>query len=199
MQVKTSYETLFDSVYDHNNLVLVMETNRDDAREVWQRGPVKDVPPLLQPVAHALLQVGEELERYMRDFPAELLWVRPAGLASVGFHLLHISGVIDRLFTYARGEALSQDQLKYLASEKESSDRTAPELLEVVQKRINEAVEQLEHTLETSLTESRELGRKKIPTTVIGLMFHAAEHAQRHTGQLLVTSRIVQEGLRHDV
>ena len=39
-------------------------------------------------------------------FPPSLLWTRPAGLASVGFHLQHIAGVIDRLFTYARGEAL---------------------------------------------------------------------------------------------
>jgi len=31
---------------------------------------------------------------------------RPAGAASAAFHVRHIAGVIDRLFTYARGQAL---------------------------------------------------------------------------------------------
>lgn len=69
------------------------------------------MPPLLQPVAHALLQAREEVEALMLDFPEALLWERPAGVASVGFHLQHLTGVLDRLLTYARGEALSQGQL----------------------------------------------------------------------------------------
>jgi hypothetical protein len=72
--------------------------------EAWLRGPVDGVPALLQPVAHALLQAREETRALLRDFPVDLLWNRPAGLASVGFHLQHLSGVVDRLFTYARGE-----------------------------------------------------------------------------------------------
>lgn len=171
-----------------------MTPTNHDTREVWQRGPVDGVPPLLQPVAHALLQVGEETERYMQDFPAALLWERPAGVASVGFHLLHIAGVIDRLFTYARRESLDARQLQELAAEKEVP--AAPveplELVHNLQEKIGDAVKQLKSTLESSLTESRELGRKKIPTTVLGLLFHAAEHAQRHTGQLLVTARILR-------
>src|SRR5690606_27585721 len=90
--------------------------------EFWQRGPVKDVPPLLQPVAHALLQAAEEAGRFTEDFPAAQLWEKPAGVASVGFHLKHIRGVIDRLFTYARGEGLSAEQLKELAEEQKASD-----------------------------------------------------------------------------
>jgi hypothetical protein len=31
-----------------------------DQGEVWQRGPINGVPGLLQPVAHALLQVVED-------------------------------------------------------------------------------------------------------------------------------------------
>ena len=85
--------------------------------EVWLRGPLPDVPPLLQPVAHALLQAREELTAAMTDFPPELLNERPAGVASVGFHLQHLSGVLDRLLTYVRAEALTAEQLAALAAE----------------------------------------------------------------------------------
>ncbi|HEU5147585.1 MAG TPA: DinB family protein, partial [Chryseosolibacter sp.] len=54
----------------------------DSSLEVWQRGPVEGVPALLQPVAHALLQAVEEVERYTANFPSEFLWERPAGVAS---------------------------------------------------------------------------------------------------------------------
>ena len=74
--------------------------------ETWLRGPVPDIPPLLQPVAHALLQAAEEVAALLTDFPAEKLAERPLGLASVGFHLRHLTGVLDRTFTYARSEAL---------------------------------------------------------------------------------------------
>ena len=76
-----------------------------------------DVPGLLQPVAHALLQAREEVEALLSDFDDDLLWTRPAGVASVGFHLRHLAGVLDRLFTYARGGHLSEAQLSYLESE----------------------------------------------------------------------------------
>ena len=87
------------------------------ATETWLRGPVEGVPSLLQPVAHALLQAREETRALLRDFPPDLLWNCPAGLASVGFHLQHVSGVVDRLFTYARGESLSDQQRGSLAAE----------------------------------------------------------------------------------
>ena len=46
---------------------------------------------------------------------------------------------------------------------------------------------------ETTLTDERFVGRKKLSTTVIGLLFHAAEHSQRHVGQLLVTVSAVKD------
>src|SRR5688572_5658668 len=85
--------------------------------EAWLRGPVEGVPAVLQPIAHALLQAREESRRLLENFPAELLWTRPAGIASVGFHLQHITGVVDRLFTYARGESPSTPQQETLARE----------------------------------------------------------------------------------
>ncbi len=160
--------------------------------EVWMRGPVADVPPLLQPVAHALLQAHEEVERYLAGFDDNLLWEKPGGMAAVGFHLQHLSGVVDRLFTYAREEALSAAQFAALRAEGQAdAGISSPKLVEAFGQQVQMAVAQLRGTDESKLSEARYLGRKRIPTTQAGLLFHAAEHIQRHVGQLLVTVRWV--------
>lgn len=158
------------------------------------RGPVAGIPALLQPVAHALLQAREEVTEVMLEFPEELLWKRPAGMASAGFHLQHLTGVADRLFTYAIGQALSKEQLMALASEKQP--HTGLKISQLVQQfsdQIDSAIKQLKSTDENTLTEPRGVGRAQIPSTVIGLLFHAAEHVQRHVGQLLVTVKVLEK------
>ena len=162
--------------------------------EVWLRGPLPGIPALLQPVAHALLQAREEVETHLRDFPADRLWERPAGVASVGFHLQHLAGVLDRLFTYARGEGLTAGQLAALAAEgKPTGLASEPAaLVQLFGQQVEKSLAQLRITDEKTLTEPREVGRAKLPSTVLGLLFHAAEHTQRHVGQLLVTARVVQ-------
>ncbi|MFC5408643.1 DinB family protein [Larkinella bovis] len=164
--------------------------------EVWQRGPFPGLPPLLQPVAHALLQAQEEITDLMQDFPKELLWQKPARVASPGFHLQHLSGVLDRLFTYARGEALSSEQREWLAAEGNPSAADDPvrDLVERFNTQIDRAIHQLRTTDEASLTDFRGVGRAQLPSTVLGLLFHAAEHTQRHLGQLLVTVRVLRAG-----
>lgn len=160
--------------------------------EVWLRGPLPDIPALLQPIAHALLQAHEEIEAIMTDFDEDNLWKRPADVASVGFHLQHLTGVLDRLFTYARGESLSDTQLQYLASEgKENQETKINTLVELFKNQVILAIQQLKTTDSETLTEIREVGRAKIPSTVIGLLTHAAEHTTRHLGQLLVTAKVV--------
>ncbi|MEP6466698.1 MAG: DinB family protein [Parafilimonas sp.] len=160
--------------------------------EVWLRGPLENIPGLLQPVAHALLQANEEIDELMQNFDASLLWKRPANVASVAFHLQHIAGVQDRLFTYAKEEMLSQQQLDYLKNEgKENDAITIKFLLENLEYQTQKSVAQLNETNITTLTEIRYVGRKKIATTVMGLLFHSAEHTMRHAGQLLVTVRIL--------
>ena len=163
--------------------------------EAWLRGPVDGVPDLLQPIAHALLQAREEARSLMQDFPPQLLWERPAGLASAGFHLQHIAGVIDRLFTYARGEALSPDQQRTLAVEGRQTNTggNVDDLLGGIDAQVDRALNQLRAINPVTLTDARAVGRKQLPSTVMGLLFHAAEHAQRHVGQLLVTVRVVSE------
>lgn len=156
--------------------------------EYWMRGPVENVPALLQPVAHALLQARDEVNEMMQGFPPHLLWQKAAGLASPAFHLQHLSGVIDRLFTYAKAEQLSPQQLNELSAEgKEDSNIDIENLLLRFNYQVAEALAQLTKTDEKTLTDFRGVGRRQLPSTVMGLLFHAAEHTMRHTGQLLVT------------
>jgi hypothetical protein len=159
--------------------------------EVWLRGPLPQVSPLLQPVAHALLQASEEVDALMQGFPEERLWERPAEVASPGFHLQHLAGVLDRLFTYARGESLNDVQARYLAAEGAGGAGLA-ELIENFHAQVDRSLEQLRQIDAVSLTEYRAVGRAQLPSTVLGLLVHAAEHTQRHVGQLLVTVRIVR-------
>lgn len=165
-----------------------------DRKEFWQRGPIENVPGLLQPVAHTLLEVGEEVHIIMEGFPENLLWKRPAGVASPAFHLQHISGVIDRLFTYAQKELLSKEQMHDLSLEsaEENNSLSMQQMISNLDKRISVAVEELRATDVETLEEARGVGRKQIPTTLIGLYFHAAEHSMRHVGQLLVTVKILK-------
>jgi hypothetical protein len=159
--------------------------------EVWLRGPLLDIPPLLQPVAHALLQAREEVEALMAGFPEERLWARPGGVASAGFHLQHLAGVLDRLFTYARGESLSEKQLSALKAEGEQSPGISSALLlEAFRQQVELALAELRSIDEQILTSPRSVGRSKLPSTVLGLLVHSAEHVQRHVGQLLVTVRV---------
>lgn len=163
-----------------------------DPREVWLRGPLSDMPALLQPVAHALLQAGEELDALLADFPESKLWERPAGLASPGFHLQHLRGVLDRLFTYARGEMLTEPQLTALAAEgKPDGAATVLSLLQAFHHQKNACLRQLREEDASGITRLRYVGRAKIPSTSNGLYVHAAEHTMRHLGQLLVTVRIL--------
>jgi len=161
--------------------------------EVWLCGPLPSVPALLQPVAHALLKAKEEINVLMKDFNELLLLKKPVGVASVGFHLQHIPGVQDRLFTYAKGELLNKQQLEYLQNEGKQNDAvTVTDLLENLNLQTSKSIKQLSETDVNTLTAARGVGRKQFPSTVMGLLFHAAEHTMRHTGQLIVTTKILK-------
>lgn len=161
--------------------------------EVWLRGPIQGIPALLQPAAHALLQASEDMHKYANDFMVELLWQKPAGRASIGFHLQHLTGVLDRMLTYAKKENLSNLQLETLEKEGVANPNiTVDQLLQDFDEKISEAIEYFKTLDVNSLTEERFVGRKKMPSTHLGLLFHAAEHSQRHIGQMLVTISILK-------
>jgi uncharacterized damage-inducible protein DinB len=162
--------------------------------EVWLRGPIAGVPALLQPVAHSLLQCREEIARVLAGLTSEEIWSEHANAASIGFHVQHAIGSLDRLFSYARGEALSDAQRRVLVQETQPDKHvTASDLLAAFDAGVARALDQLRGTEETTLTTVRHVGRARLPSTVIGLLFHAAEHTQRHVGQALTTSRLMTQ------
>ncbi len=161
--------------------------------EPWLRGAVPDVAPIFQPVVHVLMQVREDVRRVLDGFPDERLEVRPGGVASVRFHLRHMAGVLDRMATYARGEALSPDQFAALSHEESPGDETAEALVAAFEAAIDAVVAQVRDTDPGTAHEARGVGRQALPSTVLGTLFHAAEHVQRHVGALLVTARVVSE------
>jgi uncharacterized damage-inducible protein DinB len=158
--------------------------------EVWLRGPLPDYIDELQPVAHSLLQVREEIER-AAQLPVEDVWARPGGAASIGFHLKHLAGSLDRLLTYAAGRQLSAAQYDYLASEATETKEPADVLVRRAHDAIDRALTYVRTTPLCTLDERRQVGRDRLPSTVLGLLFHAAEHAQRHSAQIITTAKIV--------
>jgi uncharacterized damage-inducible protein DinB len=160
--------------------------------EVWLRGPVPGVPAALLPAAHAFLQTLEDVERAAGELTLDELWRRPGGAPSVGFHVMHLIGSTDRLLTYSRGERLSPDQRQALAAEEAPPRRTAGDLIAELRAAIDAALAHLGQVPVALLFEPRTVGRAALPTTTIGLLFHAAEHSQRHAGQIVTTARIVR-------
>lgn len=161
--------------------------------EVWLRGPIPQIAPVLQPAAHALLQVAEDVLPIVAGLTVEQLWERPGGAASIGFHLKHLPGSLDRLLTYARGESLSKDQLAYLASERVVDEErpSLESLTTTLARSIDDAIAYLRTVPDESVHTLREVGRQKLPSSTLGLIFHAAEHSSRHAGQIVTLCRVV--------
>lgn len=160
--------------------------------EAWLNGPVHGVPSLFQPVAHALVQARADVAEHAQGISAETLWTH-RNAAAAGFHLVHAANAIDRLFTYARGELLSDTQKATLRGE--TADH--PELDGAAVARhlsttIDRALAQLKDTEPDTAFEERRVGRSGAPSNVIGLLFHAGEHTTRHVGQFITTLKMLQ-------
>jgi len=164
------------------------------APEVWQRGPVPGYDAFLMPAVHAFLQVQEDLRALANNLSDADAWARPGEAASIAFHIRHIGGATDRLLTYARGEALTGTQREAMQAESAvpSPTPSLPALVEEAVAAIDAALAQLRATPRETLLEPRAVGRAQLPTSVLGLLFHAAEHATRHTGQAMTTARVLR-------
>jgi uncharacterized damage-inducible protein DinB len=163
--------------------------------EAWLRGPIVDCDPILLPVGHSLVQAREDLEQLATRVEAADVWTRPGGAASIGFHVMHLGGALDRLFTYARGEMLDDRQKAAAKAEAEpSSEQTLAGVTAETLKTIQSALDQLARTPRETVLDGRKVGRAGLPATVLGLLFHAAEHTTRHVGQAVTTAKILQDG-----
>jgi len=144
------------------------------------------------PVFYTFAQVREELAKHTARLTQEQVWTKPANAAaSLGFHLRHIAGSIDRLTTYLVGQQLSEVQLDSLRHESEPG-LPLEDLLRGIDDSLYASEEQLREIDPNSLYEHRSVGRRAMPTTVLGLIVHIAEHTQRHLGQAITTIKIVR-------
>jgi uncharacterized damage-inducible protein DinB len=162
------------------------------SEEAWLGGPLDGVLPHLMPVAHALVQAARDVEP-LADLETAALWARPAGVASVGFHLQHVVGVLDRLLTYARGEPLNEAQKSALRAEGQPGEPPADAggLVRKAREAVARALHQVRATPAESLLAARAVGRQQLPSSVLGLLYHASEHVTRHVAQATTTARIV--------
>lgn len=162
--------------------------------EPWLCGPLDDVSPLTMPAAHALAQSRGDIEVHASNLTDSEVWLKPNGSPSVGFHLRHIAGSIDRLLAYTAGRSLTDEQFRYLGSEGLPGEPPldTESLISSAQLKIDEALQVIRSIPDDMLFEPRVVGRAHLPTNVFGLLFHIAEHTQRHTGQLITTARIVR-------
>jgi uncharacterized damage-inducible protein DinB len=158
--------------------------------EPWLRGTQTELAAVIRAVVHALELSREDVTRSCAPLNIEELNARPAGIASVAFHVRHIVRSLDRLLTYAEGRQLNEDQLSELKTELDS-DATPEETFAEFQKGIDKALERVRAFNNADLEQPRTVGKKALPTTVGGLMVHCADHTQRHTGQAVTTAKIV--------
>jgi uncharacterized damage-inducible protein DinB len=164
--------------------------------EAWLRGPIQGVDEYLQPAAHALAQAREDIGIATTGVSLEQLWTRPNDAASLGYHLRHLAGSLDRLLTYARGVQLDDRQQAALKIEMEPGNPPddVTHLVQQARSAIDAALAQIRATRREELLEPRTVGRKALPSTVLGLLFHAAEHTTRHVGQAITTAKVVSGG-----
>ena len=161
--------------------------------EPWMRGPMEGVHPLLSPVLYSFQQAREDLAKHTEGLTPEQIWSSPNGFGSVGFHLRHIAGSTERLMQYLQGRQLTQAQLAVLTAENSPTGPDRDELLGMMDQAFSEAETVVRGLDPGELTEARTVGRQMLPTTVIGLLTHIAEHTQRHVGQAIVVAKVVRD------
>jgi len=162
----------------------------DRPQEAWLRGPIEGVAPHLMPVFHSFAMVREDLAYYTRGLTTEDVWRRAGSLPSLGFHLRHIAHSVDRLVTYLCGNQLSDAQIATLKQEAEPG-ATLAELLEDIDEKLSDAERRIRTIEPGMLNEPRYIGKKRLPSNVLGLLVHVAEHTQRHLGQAITTAKLV--------
>ena len=162
--------------------------------EPWLRGTDTDVPAVARAVLHALQLADEDLRKWCGSLSDSEVNARPAGLAPVAFHIRHVARSLDRLLTYAEGQALTDEQMARLGTEL-VHDATTEDLLAELTAALAKAALRIRALANTNLEEARTVGRNQLPTTVGGLLVHVADHTQRHVGQAVTTAKTLRNNL----
>ena len=160
--------------------------------EPWLRGAIPGVDPCVAPVLYAFQQAREDLAIYVDGLSPAQIWARPYGFGSVGFHIRHIAGSTDRLVSYLANRELGPAQIAAVSAEEEPGNQSAEALLAEME-RVFRSAEAVVRSIEPArLPEPRWVGRKRLPTTVAGLLTHIAEHTQRHIGQAISAAKLAK-------
>lgn len=156
--------------------------------EPWMRGTHEELDGLRRAVVHALELAEEDVAKWCGELNDAEMFARPSELAPVAFHLRHIARSLDRLLTYAENRMLDEAQMRALKSEMDSG--TAAEALREFREGLASAKERVTSFAPESYAEARGIGRKRLPTTVGGILIHCAEHTARHVGQAVTTAKL---------
>jgi uncharacterized damage-inducible protein DinB len=143
-------------------------------------------------VLYAFQQAREDLAIYADGLSPAQIWARPYGFGSVGFHIRHIAGSTDRLVSYLANRELGPAQIAAVSAEEEPGNQSAEALLAEME-RVFTSAEAVVRSIDSArLPEPRWVGRKRLPTTVAGLLTHIAEHTQRHIGQAISAAKLAK-------
>jgi uncharacterized damage-inducible protein DinB len=154
------------------------------------RGTLGEVPAVIRAVLHALQLAHEDVRRWCDPLSDEELNARPAGLPSIAFHVKHIAGSLDRLLTYAENRELSPEQVREV--EREIDFHSSKELLwPLFDAALERSFTRIQAFVAANLEQPRAVGRKKLPTSLAGLLVHVADHTQRHVGQIVTTAKVL--------
>jgi uncharacterized damage-inducible protein DinB len=150
------------------------------------------VDTLLSPILYSFEQAYEDLAKHTEGLSVDRIWATPHGFGSLGFHLRHIAGSVQRLMTYVQGRQLSEAQMADIKTQHEPG-ATRDELLAGLRASFDNAAVVVRTIDPSTLAEPRQVGRKQLPTTVIGLLTHIAEHTQRHVGQAISAAKLARQ------
>jgi uncharacterized damage-inducible protein DinB len=158
--------------------------------EPWLQGTLTEYPVLQRAVLHSLQMAQEDTTKWCGNLDDREIHERPFGLPSVAFQLRHIARSLDRFCTYAEGKPLTEQQLSALASEMENTG-TSNSIFSELEVNLENTRSRLHTIIRQPLNTPIAIGRKRLPTTLAGLLVHAAEHTQRHVGQAITTAKLI--------
>jgi hypothetical protein len=155
------------------------------------RGIVPGIDPVIGHLLRASEHIREDMERAIAPLTVDQLWATPDGMTSTGFHVKHFAGSTERLSTYLEGRQLNSEQLAAMRAEG-TGQESAEVLLAAVRRTLAHYEDLVRALTPDHFGDVREIGRKRLQTTVISLAIHIAEHGQRHVGQAISAAKLVK-------
>ena len=166
--------------------------------EPWLRGTHSEFPAVIRAVIHAFELACEDVHYWTTDLSDSELHASPSGLTSIVFHMRHVVRSLDRMLTYAEGNQLSGEQILSFKTESDFGV-SHDELFSEFNAGLNSATARVRALASADLNQPRGVGKRQLPTTVGGLLVHLADHTQRHTGQIVTTSKLVKAARLEEV